>query len=388
MTPRIMFYVQHLMGVGHVFRAVRIARALAAAGCDVHLVQGGPPVPNADAASATTHFLPPLTAGVGNLSRLFKPDGEEAGEAYLDRRRDALLELFRKIEPDVLITEAFPFGRRQMRFELLPLLDAARQSRHAPRVVASVRDILQENRKPGRDLESAEYVERYYDHVLVHADPALIRLGDTFSRADRIAGKLLYTGIVAPEGTGTQAADDERFDVIVSVGGGVLGRELLFAAPRARQLSRLRDARWCIVAGINTSEADVADLRSLVTDGITIVRFLPDLRSAMSHCRLSVSRAGYNTVADIFSAGCRAVLVPLADGTETEQIRRADVLSRAGLVETPPRGDPSPEALAAAIDRAMQGPAPDSSRIDIAGARRSAEIVHAILSGRPLDGYR
>lgn len=388
MTPRIMFYVQHLMGVGHMFRAVRIARALANAGNEVHLVQGGEPVANADAGDARTHCLPPLVAGSENLSRLLTPEGTVADEAYLDGRRQILLGLFRDIRPDVLITEAFPFGRRQMRFELLPLLDAARRARPAPKIIASVRDILQENRKPGRDLETAGYVETYYDHVLVHGDPALVRLDATFPRSDRISDKLLYTGIVAPEESGGSAASGDRFDVIVSVGGGTLGRELLFAAPRAKELSVLRDARWCIVTGVNTAEEDVAHLGAMLSDDIELVRFLPDLPAALARCRLSVSRAGYNTVADLFRAGCRAVIVPLSDGAETEQLRRAEILSRAGLVETVPGGDHSPEALAAAIDRAMERPAPDSSRVDLEGARRSAEIISAVLAGSPLDGYR
>ena len=388
MTPRIMFYVQHLMGVGHVFRAARIARAMADAGHDVHLVQGGAPVPNADAGGATIHGLPPLCAGSQDLGRLLTPGGAAADDDYLDTRRQLLLRLFHEIRPDVLITETFPFGRRQMRFELLPLLAAAREARSAPTVFASVRDILQENRKPGRDLETAGLVESCYHHVLVHADPRLIRLDATFPRSDRIAGKLLYTGIVAPDATVGGPVSGPRYDVVVSVGGGVLGRELLFAAPVAKEMSVLKDARWCIVTGPNTAEEDVAQLRSLASDGIELVRFLPDLRAALSQCRLSVSRAGYNTVADVLSAGCRAVVVPLSDGAETEQLRRAQILSETGLVETVPARDHGPEALAAAIGRAMEKPVADSSRVDLNGARRSVEIVSAVLSGRPLDAYR
>ena len=37
----VLFYVQRLLGIGHVFRATRIARALASAGARVHLAWGG-----------------------------------------------------------------------------------------------------------------------------------------------------------------------------------------------------------------------------------------------------------------------------------------------------------------------------------------------------------
>ena len=41
---RVFFYVQHLLGIGHLRRAATLARALAAGGFDVLLVSGGAPV--------------------------------------------------------------------------------------------------------------------------------------------------------------------------------------------------------------------------------------------------------------------------------------------------------------------------------------------------------
>jgi predicted glycosyltransferase len=40
------------------------------------------------------------------------------------------------------VIELFPFGRRQMRFELLPLLEAARARSPRPWIISSVRDVL------------------------------------------------------------------------------------------------------------------------------------------------------------------------------------------------------------------------------------------------------
>lgn len=389
MSGRILFYVQHLIGVGHVFRAMRIVRALDAAGFDVDLVYGGEPVPNFDAGAAKVHFLPPLRGGSETFSKLEAPDGTVVGDDYRDRRRDRLLDIFRTAQPDAVVTEAFPFGRRQMRFELLPLLEAAAARSKRPKIVVSVRDILQENRKPERDVETVETLERYFDHVLVHADPHLVRFGKTFPHFGRIRDKVLYTGIVAPEPEDVRMATEApRFDVVVSVGGGALGRELLFAAAGAKALSTFNDASWCIVTGINTADEDVAALRKLVSDDVVVTPFLPNLGSAIAGAKLSVSRAGYNTLADIFRAGCRAVVVPLSNGEETEQIRRAEYLAEAGLAVTVDACRQTPANVAAAIDRAMAAPAPDRRRIDLDGAPRTAEIMARVLSGGDLSGYR
>ena len=96
----------------------------------------------------------------------------------------------------MLLIELFPFGRRQMRFELLPLLDAAAE-RQRPLVVCSVRDLLQPN--PAREDETLERFERYFDRLLVHGDPRVARFERSFGKAARIAGKLHYTGYVVEE---------------------------------------------------------------------------------------------------------------------------------------------------------------------------------------------
>ncbi|MGN6551360.1 MAG: glycosyltransferase, partial [Pararhizobium sp.] len=279
-------------------------------------------------------------------------------------------------------------GRRQMRSELIPLLHAAKGRARPPLILASVRDILQENRKPERDLETVEHLEAFYDGVLVHADPTLIRLDATFPHAHRIRDKVLYTGIVAPKAEEIRADGPAEFDVVVSVGGGVFGRDLLFAAAGAKALSSMRDRRWLFVTGINTAECDVAHLRRLVDDTVRITPFVPNLGSVVAQAELSISRAGYNTVADVYRAGCRAVVVALSNGEETEQIRRTDYLAASGLAVTVDAHDQQPETVAAAINQAMAAPPPDRSRIDIEGAPRSAEIVEALLEGCALGRYR
>jgi predicted glycosyltransferase len=148
------------------------------------------------------------------------------------------------------------------------------------------------------------------------------------------------------------------------------------------------------VTGPNTAEADVARLRAHAgsgdggDNGVVVTRFLPDLQAAIARAKVSVSRAGYNTVADVYRAGCRAVIVPLGDGEETEQITRAALLAEAGLAETVDARGQTAEAVAAAIDRALARPVPDRSRIDLEGAPKTAAIVAAILSGADLAAYR
>src|SRR5687768_1670293 len=140
---KVFIYVQHLLGIGHLKRAATLARALRTAGFEVTLASGGAPV-----AGIEVHQLPPVSSP--DFKQLLDEHGTPVDEAWKQRRTAALIDAWRRSEADALIVELFPFGRRQMRFELIPLLEEARHRL----VVCSVRDILQPN--PAREEEALE----------------------------------------------------------------------------------------------------------------------------------------------------------------------------------------------------------------------------------------
>jgi predicted glycosyltransferase len=315
------------------------------------------------------------------FKNLVDATGSPIDDRWKQERRDALLDAYRAIDPDVLLIELFPFGRRQMRFELLPLLDAAIGASRRPLVVSSVRDIgAAGQREPARRDLTLALVERYYDRVLVHSDPEWIRFERTFAYSEQIADKLHYTGFVVEPGTGsgrdTRAGNDE---VIVSAGGGAVGRTLIETALQARRLTTVANRTWRVLMGINAPDADAAAIEALagrIGDGrVAIERIRDDFTTLLRNCAVSVSQAGYNTTMEILDSGARAVLVPFAGGGETEQTLRANILAEHGRVEVVEESALTPEALAAAIDRAVRGPRPKQGSIDLGGAQRSAALL-------------
>ena len=150
MTARVFFYVQHLLGIGHLRRAAALARALAAGGFDVALVSGGAPVDGLALGGARLHQLPPVRAADARLKELAQLDGTPVDEAFRAKRTRQLLDLFDAEQPDILLTEQFPFGRTQLRFELLPLLEAAQDRPSAPWIVSSIRDVLRRTASPSK----------------------------------------------------------------------------------------------------------------------------------------------------------------------------------------------------------------------------------------------
>ncbi|HUE45190.1 MAG TPA: glycosyltransferase [Aestuariivirgaceae bacterium] len=379
MSASMLVYVQHLLGIGHLARASLIADAARKAGLRVKLVVGGPPVPGFPPPGLETLALAPVRAGQGGFSELVDVAGEPAGKAYLGERRETLLAAFDAFRPDIVLIEAFPFGRRQMRFELEPLLEQAKHADWAPLVACSLRDIVQEGRKPGRDRETVDVLQRSFDVLLVHGDPDLIGLDASFPLAHDIAPLIRYTGIVSgPMG----ALQGEAFDVVVSAGGGAAGTRVMRAALGALPRSRLKDARWIFVTGPNLPPDVAGELAAGLPNNAVVTSHRGDFRALLADAKLSISQAGYNTAADVLVAGCRSIMVPFAEDGETEQARRAGALAGRGLVHVVEERELSPDSLTEAIDRAMEGACPARSGLRLDGAENTPALLLEALRAK------
>lgn len=384
MTLRVLFHVQHLLGVGHFRRAMALARALETAGMAVTVASGGRPVPGIPAAGRLLQ-LPPAEAADSSFATILDEAGRPIDEAWRGRRREALLAAFAETRPDLLLIEQFPFGRRAFRFELLPLLEAAAARCPRPAIACSLRDVLVAKPDPRRTAEMVALARRFFDRVLVHGDPAVIPLEASFPAAAEIADRLVYTGYVLdgdalgpPAGPG----EEPEGEILVSAGGGAVGRPLIEAALAARPLTQFRDRPWRIVAGPGMAEADVAALRARLTEGVALDRLRPDLPRLFARCRLSISQAGYNTVMELLAARARALVVPFAEAHETEQSLRARRLAALGLLDLVEAEALAPAPLATAIDRAAARSRPGVA-IDLEGAARSAALLEALAMAPP-----
>ncbi len=372
--PRVFFYVQHLLGIGHLARASRIAAALADDDFEVTVVTGGSPVAGFPGPGVHHVALPPILSGDAGFSGLIDEHGQPVDDAFKERRCALLLEAFKACSPDIVLLEAFPFGRRQVRFELLPLLDAIAVANPKPLLMTSLRDILQERAKPGRDEETVALIRQHFDRVLVHGDPTFARLEDTFPLASEIADRVVYTGLVAAPPPAPAA---EQFDVIVSAGGGAVGIDLITAALAAANTTAI--GRWCLITGPNLPQADFDAVTAKAPAHVSVFRFRRDFASLLSGARLSVSQAGYNTVCDVLRAGCQSLLIPFTAGGETEQTTRALRLQRLGLAQVLTEDDLSAETMTLAIEQALSNTAARPHTLDLDGARQTAAILRGLL---------
>ncbi len=351
--PAILFWVQHLLGIGHFARTAALAGRAAAGGYAAHIAVGGTPVPGAQAGGGVAlHPLPALHAADETFGGLVNDRGAPAGEADWRARRDRLAALLDTIRPRLIVLEHYPFGRRAFGREIAALLDRA-VAAGAPRVAVSVRDILVD-RKAGRWAEAADFIERRVDRVFVHGDPDFIALDDTFPLAARIAAKLHYTGYVDPLPAEAEMPTAAEAEILVSSGGGRVGSALRAAALALGSGPNGEPVR--IRAGGAVPSSEFEALRCSAGPRVTVERNRPDFRGRLAGCACSVSQAGYNTVVDILKIAAPSVLVPFDTAGETEQMRRARRLEAMERAVVLPEPALTPHRLKEAIARAQALP--------------------------------
>lgn len=345
--PRIMCWVQTLLGSGHLKRQLMIADAAISAGCPIMIACGGASGQFDLPASVDWVQLPALKSKDMSFSELIDESGRPVSSQLWTQRQAMLRAATQSFQPDVVMTEMFPFGRRKFRHELANWFDSFNPN---VRVVCSLRDILVSPKRPERALQTKELVLERYDQILVHSDPSIQTLADTFPYADDIAHKTVHTGYIVD--TRAQPTHSTSWHVCVSVGSGVVGRKLIEDAMICHQNTGSRGKPWLIVTGKQVDPSDLERWKAQAGPNLVIEQFRSDLPEAIAASDLSISQAGYNTVVETLHAGTPMVLVPFETETEDEQIQRAirmESLNRAVVLR---ERELSATCLARAIEQA------------------------------------
>ncbi len=383
-TPKLLLYCQHSLGMGHWVRAMTLAKALSTR-FEVIFLNGGR-VPDHQQPSSKLQMidLPPL--GMGDDHQLYSQDQRYDVPQALALRRTQILDVYARFKPDVVLIELFPFGRKKLAGELLPLLKAARRDKtEQPLVVCSLRDIMVNARKDqSRHDERARWLtDRYFDAVLVHADQRFARLEDSFRPRHPLRTSLHYTGFVAPENIQSSQVTNRR-GVLVSAGGGMVGAPLFQAAIRAHRLNwAATQLPMTLVAGPFLPDSDWQDLQAQAAalPGLTLLRSVPALLPLLNKHSMSVSQCGYNTVMDILEAQIPALVVPFVRGQEDEQGQRARTLAKFDLVKVLDPSALGGASLAAEILE-LEHFFPNPTGLDLSGAATSTRLIANLLDAK------
>jgi predicted glycosyltransferase len=375
--PALLFYCQHSLGIGHLTRSFALAAALAEQFHVVFLNGGrlppGLPVPRA----IELIDLPAL--GMDDGHTVVSRDALHDVAQAQSRRRELIDAAVRQHRPAVVLVELFPFGRKKFANEILPLIRAAKNQAGAAALIAcSLRDILVDSRRDQQhhDDRARWLAERYFDAVLVHADPSFARLEDSFHPRQPMRVPVHYTGYVVPQREPVAPAP-RGAHLLVSAGGGIVGEALFHCALQARALwdrTRQQALPMRLIAGPFLPEAQWTALQQTARGvaGVELLRQVPDMVAEMRLARASLSQCGYNTALDIVVAGVPALVVPYEMPGENEQSERAARMAALGAMQCLSVADMDAPRLAAKIEELLAFQ-PRAAALDLDGANRSAQ---------------
>ncbi len=375
---QVLIVVTHLLGTGHLSRALTLARGFAAAGHSVTVLSGGMAAPHLNARGVSLQQLPPLRSDGTNFTTLLTANNTLADADYLDRRTQTILARFHSLKPDVLITELFPFGRRILRTEFLALLTAAKIRQKPCLILSSIRDILAPPSKPEKAIKTDQIITDFYDGVLVHSDANTTPLRQSWPVSDMLASKLHYTGYVAPAAAGPHPDQLGQNQIIVSAGGGAVGSTIFECAVQAARLNPA--LKWRMLIGGANPAPEIARLQHLAKgSAMTVEPARPDFRQLLYHAAASVSMCGYNTALDLLQAGTPSVFIPFDDGGEVEQTLRAKSLAKQPNFTVVPSWDLTPQNLLDALQSVQHAGRFQSDALEFNGADQSVRITAELV---------
>ena len=382
----LLFYCQHILGIGHLIRSMAIARGLTQ-DFKVYFVNGGEIIQDFPVPDGVEVINLPAIKTDQNFRELQVPEGFADVESTLEYRRDLLLEVCDRIQPSAVMVELFPFGRRRFSTELVPLLERAKG--YGAKTICSLRDIVVTKQDQARhEAKVCKLMNRYFDQLLIHGDPKFLPLETSFSRVKDLNCEVHYTGYVVPdvEREFAPKSDADPPMILVSVGGGRFGHELLQCVAEASQFLEDNIPHHIQMFTGPFSPDDVYDRLCAIAanrSNLTVQRYTPDLLSYMAKADLSISMAGYNTTLNILQTGARAMQLPFTGNDDQEQRLRSTRLEKLGVVTVIEPDELEPIFFSLKIRKALSHN-PNPQQFCLRGVETTATRVNALFKTEAL----
>ncbi|HAX86222.1 MAG TPA: glycosyl transferase [Cyanobacteria bacterium UBA11370] len=374
---KVMFYCQHILGMGHLVRSMEIVRGLSS-NFQICFINGGEVIEGFEIPSSVQVVNIPAIKTDSEFQELEVVDSSLNLEQAQILRRNQLLNVFDQFQPDILIIELFPFGRRRFSFELIPLLEQAKVLE--TKVVCSLRDIVVTKQNQARHEEKiCRLMNQYFDLLLIHGDPVFVKLEESFSRLDDLSCDVHYTGYVAqplPE-----VSESQKPIILATVGGGRFGHELLECVVKTAPILKKKLPHHIqMFTGPFIPEDVFVKLQNLAVNqtNITVERYTPQLLTYMKQADLSISMSGYNTTMNILRTGVRSLLLPFTGNNDQEQTIRAEKLGQLGVVDVLQPDDLQPIQFAKKVITCLSKK-PHSISFDFNGVENTAAYLHQLV---------
>jgi predicted glycosyltransferase len=349
------FFSESIWGVGHTQRLGAIAEACG----EIDLFHAGPARP-ISASNVHYHELPSLFQYQG-LSKSNMPDQEQLGSLVEERYN--IFSSAIQGEYDFYVIEMFPFAKEPLLLDFERHVATLRATSPQVKIYSSFRGY--HSLDPTHSFLLPHL--KFFDGVLVHSDPKVIRLEQSYPGFDFGPVPITYTGFVTRPYE--KVVERER-KIVVSFGGGHQAKNVLSLLP---VLQQYRDYDIEFYLGPYCPE----EVKKQITFG-RVYDFVDDFRDQLATAALSISMGGYNTLMDLLQTKTPALVIRGA----SDQKILPKILADRGLLSEVDSKEMEPDLLQTKIQQALSWSPPNPyPEIDFGGLNKSAQILTAGSAG-------
>ena len=375
--PRILIHCQYVYGLGHLVRALQLAKGLIN-DFDVYFLSGGETVQGIYIDS-NIHFIQLDALYKEEDSNMLSSVNEDlTTDECLSNRKKVINELLQDVRPDIVLTEHFPFGFLFER-EVLNLILQAKSANHKVKFVSSVRDIIESKKGSESDNKTVDILNQHYDLLLVHGDDKIIPLENSFSLSNKVTIRQVTTGYIIDNSLNRNKK--RKKTILVSVAGGRIGGELKDAVINAYRIIQNEINHTLLVFnGAFGSNVE----QKYINENIKYLKFDRSVfLEELSQSDVSISLGGYNTTVESLYTGNKILIYSREFlGQNFEQEIRISSLAGLGLITSLDPQDLEENKLASILlDTINLQSSPYDVNVNFEGVERSIQEIKELING-------
>lgn len=350
-TYNILMYSHDTYGLGHIRRTLAIASQLVGEGVNILILTGSPIVGRYNVPHGIDFVRIPGMIKQSNT--VYLPHSIKVNARHaLHIRRNIITATARAFDPSLFIVDKVPLGLKR---EVAPTLKWFRKTRPNTRVVLGLRDILDDaesTRKEWEERGDLEAMEEYYTDIWVYGRQDLYDPIVEYGIPDSISKKMCFTGYIPRTpfrklATCQPSPPKERGDmrILVTTGGGGDGYPVLDTFLRMLEVGGELPFKASMVCGPFLQPELRDSLASRAKQvGVHFAGFVKRMEKQLRQADMVISMGGYNTLCEILSQRKPCLIIP-RDNPRREQLIRAEILKKHGVLDYLPWGELSPGAL-------------------------------------------
>ena len=303
------------------------------------------------------------------------------------KRIETMHEALIKFEPDIFITEYFPFGREDCVNELVPIVKWLNHK--GIKIYASIGYPVISTK-----IEKIEQIMGMFEKIIIHSPQEMdfrylldyLETQDMKETAkwydgffDKYKEKICFTGYVLPSMKSLKECKQENKEkiVLISRGGGVIYPKIILNGIKISQY--FKDYKFIAVGGPASSSDEQKIFKALAKKyNVEYYEQLQSLSQYIAKSSATINMSGYGTATQLLYFKTPSVLVPREKENNKfylEQKYRAYMLEKMGFGTTISYENSTAESMAEALKEALQKKPKQLPEKYFNGAEETAKVI-------------